>query len=72
MGVTVVIDSLEDMCALMCDNAIPENEIFNDDEKKRCRDCFYLVSGLNGEWICDNYSLDIHNVTNDMCCLEQD
>ena len=24
MGVTVVIDSLEDMCALMCDNIIPD------------------------------------------------
>lgn len=33
MGITVIIDSLEDMCALMCDNVIPEDaEETEDDE----------------------------------------
>lgn len=26
MGMEIVIDSLEDMCALMCDNVIPEKD----------------------------------------------
>lgn len=31
MGIEITVDNLEDMCALMCDNMIPENN----DEKKR-------------------------------------
>lgn len=26
MGIEITVDSLEDMCALMCDNVIPEQE----------------------------------------------
>lgn len=33
MGIEIPVDSLEDMCALMCDNVIPENK--DDDKKKR-------------------------------------
>ena len=36
---------------------------------KRCEDCAYLVEGDNGEWICDDWSKNIHDVSNDDCAL---
>ena len=35
----------------------------------RCRDCAYLVEGKDGEWICDDWGKDIHNVPDDDCEL---
>lgn len=33
MGMEIQIDSLEDMCALMCDNVIPEKGSDKEDEQ---------------------------------------
>lgn len=37
--------------------------------KERCRNCAYLIEGDNGEWICDDWSKDIHEVDDDDCEL---
>lgn len=37
--------------------------------KERCKDCAYLIEGDNGEWICDDWGKDIHEVVNDDCEL---
>lgn len=35
MGIEIVIDSLEDMCALMCDNRLPKEPKKEDPEDKK-------------------------------------
>lgn len=33
-----------------------------DKYKERCSDCFCLVEGDNGEWICDDCEKEIHEI----------
>ena len=46
---------------------IPMNENKETKEMNRCRDCAYLVSGDNGEWICDDCCKEIHSISDDEC-----
>ena len=47
------------------------NDIFNTPQKKRCRDCIYLVEGDNKEWICDDCGKDIHDISDEECSANQ-
>lgn len=38
----------------------------------RCKDCFYLIEGDNGEWICDDCGKEIHSISDDECSAEMD
>lgn len=40
--------------------------------QERCQDCFYLVEGDNGEWICDDCGKNIEDIPDDECSAEQD
>lgn len=37
MGLEIQVDTLEDMCALMCDNYIPKKGEKTDDERRGCK-----------------------------------
>ncbi len=41
-------------------------------EMIRCKDCCYLVEGDNGEWICEDWEKEIHDIPDDECLLEQE
>lgn len=41
--------------------------VFDTPQKRRCKDCVYLFEDDFGRWFCDNFSKDIHNVTDDEC-----
>ena len=41
-------------------------------EMVRCKDCAYLIEDENGNWICDDCGLDIHEITDEDCSAEQD
>lgn len=44
-----------------------EEHIFNTPQKKRCRDCVYLVEDKDGNWVCDESWEDIHTIADDEC-----
>ena len=44
-----------------------EYEVLNTPEKGRCHNCCALVSGDNGEWLCDEAGCDIHKIGNIEC-----
>ena len=46
------------------------NNIFNTPQKRRCRDCAYLVEADNGDWVCDDCGKEIHSIPNDECSAE--
>lgn len=61
----IKIDSLEDMCALMCDNRIPrkENKMDNVFDCK-CGDCkFHEYHG--NEWYCMNVESEMYGCETD-------
>ncbi len=39
-------------------------------EMTRCKNCCYLVEGDNGEWICDDWEKEIHEVSDEDCAVE--
>lgn len=39
-------------------------------EMIRCKHCAYLVEGDNGEWICEDWDKEIHEVLNEDCAVE--
>ena len=45
-------------------------KIFNTPQKRRCRDCIYLYEGDNGEWMCDDWEKDIHDIPDEDCAVE--
>lgn len=49
MGMTFVIDSLEEMCDLMCDNKIPRREARKDAIPACCGECEMFDRGRDGE-----------------------
>ena len=50
----------------------PTRKDAKDDFQVRCQDCFFLVEGDNGEWFCDNMEKEIHEITFDVCDLEEE
>ena len=46
--------------------------IFGTPQKKRCRDCGYLILSDDGKWICDDCGKDIHDIPNEECSANQD
>ena len=45
--------------------------IFNTNQKLRCKDCAYLVEGENGEWICDDCQKEIHSIPDNECSANE-
>ena len=48
-----------------------EDELFDTPQKRRCRDCSYLIEGDNGKWVCDDCRKDIHEILDDDCSANQ-
>ena len=48
-----------------------EDPIFNTPQKKRCRDCAYLIEE-NGKWVCDDCGKDIHDIPDNECSANQE
>lgn len=40
-------------------------------EMIRCKHCAYLVEDDEGNWICDDWQKDIHDVPDEDCAAEQ-
>ena len=40
------------------------------EKMERCRDCIYLVEGVKGEWICEDWGEEIHQVADEQCVVE--
>ena len=41
-------------------------------EMIRCKHCAYLVEDDEGNWICDDWQKDIHDVPDEDCAVEQE
>lgn len=46
------------------------NDVFNTPQKRRCRDCCYLIEDDNGNWVCDDCGKEIHEIPDDECSAE--
>lgn len=39
-------------------------------EMIRCKHCGYLIEGDDGNWVCDDWGKDIHEIPDDECAVE--
>ena len=70
MNEKVVVDDAIDLYCRMDEKVLIElieDEIFNTPQKKRCRDCVYLVEDKDGNWVCDESWEDIHKIPDEEC-----
>ena len=58
MGKEIVIDSLEDMCALMCDNVLPKEKPKEDPDRNKMYQAFECYANGGFPILCKKLGVD--------------
>ena len=74
-GIEISVNSIEEMCVLMCDNLIPQErrKRMSRTERPVCGDCQWHKN-YTGEWICMNTDSEYYGLETEYedCCEEHE